>query len=59
MFQLVLAEIIVADRERDIEASLRRRRLVKPEDGATEASTPNRRPADGRALSIRVRPTGG
>lgn len=59
MFQLGLIYIIVADREREIEASIRRRRLMKPEDGATEPSTPNRRTSDGRSLVIRARPTRG
>jgi len=59
MFQLGLVDIIVADREREIEASIRRRRLMKPNDGATEPSTPTRRASDRRALAARVRPTGG
>ena len=59
MFQLGLVDIILADREREIEAAIRRRRLMKPEDGATEPATPNRRASDGRAMVIRARPTGG
>ncbi len=59
MFQLGLVDIIVADREREIETAVRRRRLMKPEDGATEPSKPIRRTSDGRALTIRTRPTGG
>ncbi len=59
MFQLLLVDIIVADREREIETSLRRRRLMKPEDGAIEGSAPARRANHGRPLAIRVRPTGG
>ncbi len=58
MFQLGLIDIILADREREIEASIRRRRLMKPEDGATEPATPARRTSNGRAQAIRVRPTG-
>ncbi len=58
MFQLGLIDIIVADREREIEAAIRRRRLMKPEEGATEPTTPVRRTSNGRALAIRVRPTG-
>jgi hypothetical protein len=59
MFQLGLVDIILADREREIEAAIRRRRLMKPEDGATEPPTPNRRTSDGRAMVVRARPTGG
>ncbi len=58
MFQQGLIDIILADREREIEASIRRRRLMKPEDGATEPPTPTRRPSDGRATAVRVRSTG-
>ncbi len=58
MFQLGLIDIILADREREIEASIRRRRLMKPEDSATEPSTPTRRASDGRAMAVRVRSTG-
>ena len=59
MFQLTLAEILVADREREIQNSLRRRRLMKPDDGATDPATLVRPVVDPRALSIRVRPSGG
>jgi hypothetical protein len=59
MFQLGLVDIIVAEREREIETAIRRRRLMKPEDGATEPSTSTRRSGDGRVLTIRARPTGG
>jgi len=59
MLHLGLVDIIVADREREIEASIRRRRLMKPDDGATEPSIPNRRASDRRVLAVRVRPTGG
>lgn len=59
MLQLGLIEAILADREREIQADLRRRRLMKPEDGATEPPAQARRASDGRALAIRVRPTTG
>ena len=59
MFQLGLVDIILADREREIESALRRRRLMRPEDGATEPQRqdPSAR-NDGRALTVPVRPAG-
>lgn len=60
MFQLGLVEVIQADRERDIEAAIRRRRLLRPQDGPTESvAAPISAAAKGRALAVRVRPTGG
>lgn len=60
MFQLGLVEVIQADRERNIEAAIRRRRLLRPQDGPTESvAAPIPAAAKGRALAVRVRPTGG
>jgi hypothetical protein len=59
MFQLGLVDIILADREREVEASVRRRRLLKPDPGATEPTTTRRRTTDGRAMDMRPRPTTG
>jgi hypothetical protein len=60
MFQLVLADIIQIEREREIEKAIRRRQLPKPQDGATElAENENRRTTDAQALAVRVRPTTG
>jgi hypothetical protein len=59
MFHLGLVSIIVAEREREIETNIRRRRLMQPEDTATEASPPARRSGGSRSLEVRVRPTGG
>lgn len=59
MFQLGLAEVIQADREREVAAAMRRRQLLRPQDGPTESAAPIQAAAKGRALSVRVRPTGG
>lgn len=59
MLHLGLIEAIMAEREREIEAALRQRRLMKPEDNATEPSSQTRRANDRRALAMRVRPTAG
>jgi hypothetical protein len=60
MFQLVLADIIQSEREREIEKAIRRRQLLTPQDGATEpAENENRRTSDAHALAVRVRPTTG
>lgn len=60
MFQLGLVYIIQAEREREIATAVRRRQLLKPQEGATEPlQTATRRTTDGRTLAVRVRPTGG
>jgi hypothetical protein len=59
MFYLGLIDTILAEREREIQSAIRRRRLLQVEDGAVEIPAPVRRSAEGRPLSIRVRPTGG
>lgn len=60
MFQLGLIETIQAEREREIERAIRRRRLLKPQDEATEPfDGVTRRMTEGRLLGIRVRLTGG
>lgn len=59
MFYPVLVDVIVAEREREIEASIRLRRLMKPDDGAAEPPSPARRTRDCRPMAVRVRPTGG
>ena len=59
MFYLGLIDIILAEREREIQSAIRRRRLLHVEDGAVEIPAPVRRSAEGRPLSVRVRPTGG
>ena len=60
MFQLGLFEVIQAEREREIETAIRRRQLLRPQDGATDPVSASSRPgAKGRSLAVRVRPTGG
>jgi hypothetical protein len=60
MFQLGLVEVIQADREREVVAAIRRRQLLRPQDGPSEsAAAPIQAVAKGRALSVRARPTGG
>jgi hypothetical protein len=57
MFQLGLMEVIQADREREIESAIRRRQLLRPQDGPRE--TAQVRTPKGRTMAVRVRPTGG
>ena len=60
MFQLGLVYIAQIDREREIEAAIRRRQLLRPRDGATEPSPSTaRRSAGAPSLAIRARTTGG
>ena len=60
MFQLPLVYILHADREREIEAAIRRHRLLKPQDSATEPDqTALRHAPAGRTLSVRIRPSRG
>jgi hypothetical protein len=59
MFHLGLVDIILAEREREIEAAMRRRRLLKPDDGAADVPTTARPAGTGRALAARARPTAG
>ena len=59
MWQMGLIEVIQAEREREIQAAMRRRRLMRPEDDAIEPLSESHRAIKGRALAVRVRPTGG
>jgi hypothetical protein len=59
MFQLGLAEVIQADREREIELAIRRRQLLRPQDGPTESGSAAVHATKARALTVRVRSTGG
>lgn len=59
MFHVLFAHIIHAERERELEEAIRRRQLLRPQDETVEATeVPDRRQRD-RALTPRVRPTGG
>jgi len=59
MFQLGLVEIILAERQREIEIAMRRRRLLKPEDGAADVPAQARPAGHGRSLATRARPSAG
>jgi hypothetical protein len=59
MFLLGLAEVIQADREREIQSAIRRRQLLRPQDAATEPVPATIQPTKRRTLAVRVRPTGG
>jgi hypothetical protein len=60
MFQLSLVYVAMVDREREIEAAIRRRHLLRPREGATEPlESTVRRTADRPSLAIRARTTGG
>jgi hypothetical protein len=60
MFGLGLIEVIQAEREREIQLAIRRRRLLRPQDDAIEPMTGSLHPTPkGRALTARVGPTGG
>ena len=57
MFQLGLMEVMQADREREMESAIRRRQLLRPQDGPREPAPAQA--AKGRTMAVRVRPTGG
>jgi hypothetical protein len=60
MFQLGLIEVIQAEREREVQQAMRRRRLLRPQEVAVEPMTGSLHAAPrGRALAVRVGPTGG
>jgi hypothetical protein len=58
MFQLGLAYIIQADREREMAERIRQRRLLKPELDTPPADRPAVRHADERTPRARARATG-
>ena len=60
MYHVVFAHIMQAEREREIDAAIRRRQLLHPQDETIEpAETRDRRTAEARTLTPRARPTGG
>ena len=59
MFQLGLAEVIQAEREREIEMEVRRRQLLRSRDGATDRASTAIRADKGRTMAVRARPSGG
>jgi len=58
MFQLRLAEVIQADREREIAELIRQRRLLKPEPEAPAANATDAGASDARAPRARARAAG-
>jgi hypothetical protein len=58
MIHLGMVQLIVAEREREIEANLQRQRRLRVEDAAVEPSMPVRPAPNGRPMAIRARPTG-
>ena len=58
MIHLGIVELLVAEREREIEANLQRQRRLRPEDGAIERVIPARHAPAGRPMAIRARSTG-
>jgi hypothetical protein len=59
MFHLGLIEAMQAEREREIQAAIQRRRLLRPQDESTEPKSESLQATKGRNLAIRVRPTEG
>ena len=59
MFQLALAEIIQADREREIAELVRERQLLKPEPDPQFPVEPAERCAETRVPPVRARAAGG
>jgi hypothetical protein len=59
MFHLGIVNLIIAEREREIESNIRRQRWLRPEDAAIDPVVPVRRSEHSRSMAIRVRPTGG
>ena len=54
MFQFVLAEIIQAEREREIAELIRQRRLLKPDAGGQDPDEPTGRRAEARTRRVRA-----
>jgi hypothetical protein len=57
MFHFGLADVVQAEREREIAELVRVRRLLKPEPEATD--TPNARTSEARTKPVRARAAGG
>ena len=58
MIHLGIVELLVAEREREIETNLQRQRRLRSEDAAVEPAMPVRPAPNGRPMAIRARPTG-
>jgi hypothetical protein len=58
MIHLGIVELLLAEREREIETNLQRQRRLRSEDAAVEPAAPVRPAQHGRPMAIRARPTG-
>jgi hypothetical protein len=59
MFQLALAEIIQADREREIAELVRQRQLLKPDPHPQAPDEPAERSVETRVPNVRTQSAGG
>jgi hypothetical protein len=58
MIHLGIVELLVAEREREIETNLQRQRRLRSEAAAVEPALAVRPSPNGRPMTIRARPTG-
>lgn len=56
MLQLGIVEVIQAEREREVEEAMRRRRLLKPREEGESNHPLARRTVSARSLAVRARP---
>lgn len=59
MMELALVEVMLAEREREVESIVRRRRLLRPQEIGDPDPAVTRREAAGRSLAVRTRATSG
>lgn len=59
MMNLALVEVMLAEREREVESNVRRRRLLRPREEGDPAPAETRGGAAGRSLAVRARATTG
>ena len=59
MLELGIVDVILAEREREVQEAVRRRRLLKPREEGEQNHPLARRTVSARSLAIRVRPSAG
>lgn len=59
MMQLGIVDVIQAEREREVEEALRRRRLLKPREEGDSSHPLARRTVGARSLAVRARSSAG